>query len=73
MTGIVVLIFLGFFVYGYWHAVGRVVSNVEPKCSVCGSTTRTLEWVESWGEWYCWPCKEQCIHAILDTLTGEPA
>jgi hypothetical protein len=27
----------------------------------------------SWQAWYCWPCKEQCIHAIVSALVGEHA
>ena len=74
MTGLAILIFVGVFFYSFWHAVDRPLPPKDkPMCSVCGSTKRTLAWVRSWGDWYCWPCKEECIHAILDTLTGEPA
>jgi hypothetical protein len=74
MTGIVVIIFVAFFVYGFWRAVDRPLPPKDkPTCTVCGSSKRTLEWVRSWADWYCLPCKEECIHAILDNLTGELA
>lgn len=73
MTIIVVLVTVGLVVYCFWRAVDRPVPEGKPKCSVCGSSKRTLEWLRSWEGWYCWPCKEDCIHAILDSLTGELA
>jgi hypothetical protein len=73
MTGIIVVIFMGLLVYGIWQAVSKSAPNERLKCSVCGTTKRTLQWMRSWEDWYCWPCKEQCIHAILNTLVGEHA
>jgi hypothetical protein len=73
VTGIVVLTFMGLLVYGIWQTVSKSEPNERLKCSVCGSTKRTLQWMRSWEDWYCWPCKEQCIHAILHTLIGEHA
>ena len=29
---------------------------------------RTLQWMKSWEDWYCWQCKEKSIDAILNTL-----
>jgi hypothetical protein len=73
MIGIVVLIFMGLLVYGIWPIVSNSAPNDRPKCTVCGTTRRTLQWMKSWDDWYCWPCKEKCIHAILDTLIGKHA
>jgi hypothetical protein len=73
MTGIVVLIFMGLLVYGIWHVVSRSAPEEGPKCCVCNTTKRTLQWMTSWQDWYCWPCKEQCIHAIVSALVGEHA
>jgi hypothetical protein len=79
MTGIVVLIFMGLLVYGIWRTVSKSAPNDRlecydrVECSVCGTTKRTLQWMRSWEDWYCWPCKEQCINAILNTLIGEHA
>lgn len=73
MTGIVVLIFVGLLVYGIRQTVSTSAPDARLKCSVCGTTKRTLQWMTSWEDWYCWPCKEQCIHAILNTLIGEHA
>jgi hypothetical protein len=73
MTGIAVLIFMAFLVYGIWHAVSRSAPDEGPKCCVCSTTKRTLQWMTSWQDWYCWPCKEQCIHAIVSALIGEKA
>jgi hypothetical protein len=73
MIGIVVLISMGLFVYGIWQTVSDPAPDDRPKCTVCGTTRRTLQWMKSWEDWYCWPCKEECIHAILDTLIGKHA
>jgi hypothetical protein len=73
MTGIVVLIFVGLLVYGIWWAVGKSAPDERPECSVCGTTNRTLQWVRSWEDWYCWMCKEQAIRLILNSLIGEHA
>jgi hypothetical protein len=73
MTGIVVLIFMGFLVYGIGHVASRFASEGGPKCCVCSTTKRTLQWMTSWQDWYCWPCKEKCIHAIVSALVGEHA
>jgi hypothetical protein len=73
MIGIVVLIFIGLLVYGIWQTAGDAAPDDRPKCTVCGTTRRTLQWMKSWEDWYCWPCKEGCIHAILDTLIGKHA
>ena len=73
MIGIVVLIFMGLLVFGIWETVNKPAPDERPKCSVCGTTRRTLQWMKSWQDWYCWPCKEQCIHAILETLIGNHA
>jgi hypothetical protein len=73
MIGIVVLIFIGLLVYGIWQTVSDAAPDDRPKCTVCGTTRRTLQWMKSWEDWYCWPCKEECIHAILDTLIGKHA
>ncbi|MDT5094666.1 MAG: hypothetical protein QOH60_4029 [Mycobacterium sp.] len=73
MTGIVVLILMGLLVYGIWPTVSRSARKEKVQCSVCGTTKRTLQWMRSWEGWYCWPCKEQRIHAILNTLIGEQA
>jgi hypothetical protein len=73
MTGIVVLIFMGLVVYGSWQTVSKSAPDDRPKCCVCSTTKRTLQWMRSWQDWYCWPCKEQCIHAILSALIGEHA
>jgi hypothetical protein len=62
MTGIVVLIVMGLLVYGIWQTVGKSAPDQGRKCSVCGTTKRTLQWMRSW---------EDCIHAILNTLIGE--
>jgi len=73
MTGIVVLIFMGLLVYGIWQTVSKYAPDEGPKCCVCSTTKRTLQWMRSWQDWYCWPCKEQCIHAIVSALVGEHA
>jgi hypothetical protein len=73
MTGIVVIVFIGLLVYGMWPTVSKSAANRRLKCSVCGTTKRTLQWIRSWEDWYCWPCKEQCIHTILNALIGEHA
>jgi hypothetical protein len=73
MTGIVVLIFMGLLVYGIWQTVSKSAPDEGPKCCVCSTTKRTLQWMRSWQDWYCWPCKEQCIHAIVSALVGEHA
>jgi hypothetical protein len=73
MIGIVVLIVMGLLVYGIWQTVSDPAPDDRPKCTVCGTTRRTLQWMKSWEDWYCWPCKEECIHAILDTLIGKHA
>jgi hypothetical protein len=73
MTGFVVLVFMGLLVYGIWRTVSKSAANEKLECSVCGTTKRTLQWMGSWEDWYCWPCKEQCIHAILNSLIGEHA
>ena len=73
MIGIVVLIFMGLLACGMWHTVDDPVPDDRPKCTVCGTTRRMLQWMKSWEGWYCWPCKEECIHAILDTLIGKHA
>jgi hypothetical protein len=68
MTGIVVLIFMGLLLHGTCQTAKKSAPNERPKCSVCGTTKRTLQWMKSWEDWYCWPCKEVCIHAILNSL-----
>ena len=73
MIGIVVLIFMGLLVYGIWQTVSDPAPDDRPKCTVCGTTRRTLQWMKSWENWYCWPCKEECIHSILDNLIGKHA
>jgi len=73
MTGIVVLTFVGLLIYGIWQTVSKPAPDERPKCSMCRTTKRTLQWMKSWEDWYCWPCKEECIHVILDTLVGEHA
>jgi hypothetical protein len=73
MTGIVVLVIMGLLVYGIRQAVKPAPDARVPGCSVCGTTKRTLQWMKSWEDWYCWPCKEECIHAIVEALTGEHA
>jgi hypothetical protein len=73
MTGIVVLIFMGLLVYGISQAVSKSVPDERRKCSVCGTTKRTLQWMKSWEDWYCWPCKEHCVRAIVNILIGEHA
>jgi hypothetical protein len=73
MTGIVVPVCMGLLVYGIWRTVSKSAPNQRLRCSVCGTTKRTLQWMSSWQDWYCWPCKEQCIDAILKTLIGEHA
>jgi hypothetical protein len=73
MIGIVVLIFMGLLVYGIWQTVSNSAPDDRPKCTVCGTTRRTLQWMKSWEDWYCWPCKEECIDAIQDTLIGKHA
>jgi hypothetical protein len=73
MIGIVVLIFMGLLVGGIWQTISKSAANERLECSVCGTTKRTLQWMRSWEAWYCWPCKEQSIHAILNTLIGEHA
>ena len=72
MTGIVVIILMGLLVYGICKTV-KPSPDERPKCSVCGTTRRTLQWMKSWEDWYCWPCKEECIHAILDNILGRHA
>jgi hypothetical protein len=72
MTGIVVLIFMGRIVYSICQTV-KPAPDGRPKCSVCGTTTRALQWIKSWEDWYCWRCKEDGIHAILDALIGKHA
>jgi hypothetical protein len=73
MTRFVVLTLVGLLVHGIWRTVSKSAPSEKLKCSVCGTTTRTLQWISSWEDWYCWPCKEQCIHTILKTLIGEHA
>ena len=48
MTGIVVLIFMGLLVNGIWQTVSKSAPNERLKCSVCGTTKRTLQWMRSW-------------------------
>ena len=71
MIGIVVLISIGLLVYGIWQTVSNPAPDDRPKCTVCGTTRRTLQWMKSWEDWYCWPCKEERLHAILDLLIEE--
>jgi hypothetical protein len=73
MTGIVALTLMGLLVYGIWQTVSKSAPTEGPKCSVCSTTKGTLLWMRSWQDWYCWPCKEQCIRAILSALIGEHA
>jgi hypothetical protein len=73
MTGIVVLLCMGLLVYGIRHTVIKFAPVEGPKCCVCSTTRRTLQWMTSWQDWYCWPCKEQCIQSILSALIGEHA
>jgi hypothetical protein len=73
MTGTVVLIFMGLLVYGTWQIVSKIAPDERPKCCVCSTTKRTLQWMRSWQDWYCWPCKERCIRATLRALIGEHA
>jgi hypothetical protein len=73
MTGIVVLTLMGLLVYGIWQTVSESAPNEGPKCCVCSTTKGTLQWMRSWQDWYCWPCKEHCIRAILSALIGEHA
>jgi hypothetical protein len=68
MTRIVVLIFMGLLLRGICQAVKKSAHDERPKCSVCGTTKRTLQWMKSWEDWYCLPCKEECIHVILNSL-----
>jgi hypothetical protein len=72
MTGIVVLL-VGLLVYGICRIGSKPPPDQRPKCCVCRTRTRTLQWMRSWQDWYCWPCKEQCIHAIVSALIGERA
>jgi hypothetical protein len=70
MIVIVVLISMGLLVYGIRQAVITSVPAERRMCSVCGTRKRTLVWMKSWEDWYCWPCKEKCIHAIVNLLIG---
>ena len=49
MTGIVVLIFMGLVVYGICQTVNKPAPDERPKCSVCGTTKRTLQWIKKLG------------------------
>jgi hypothetical protein len=72
MIGIVVLL-VGLLVYGICRTGSKSAPDERPKCCVCSTTKRALQWMRSWQDWYCWPCKEQYIHAILSALIGERA
>jgi hypothetical protein len=71
MTAIIGLIFTGLLVYGIWQTVSQPAPDERPKCCVCGTTKRSLQWLKSWKNWYCWPCKEERIHAVVRILMGE--
>jgi hypothetical protein len=73
MTGIIALICMGLIVYGIRQTLSRSAPVEGPKCCVCRTTRRTLQWMTSWQDWYCWPCKEQCIKMILSAIIGERA
>jgi hypothetical protein len=73
MIAVVVLIFIGLIISGIWQTVRKPAPDERPECSMCRTTKRTLQWMRSWEDWYCWPCKERCIHAIVDILAGEHA
>jgi hypothetical protein len=73
MTGIVIFIFAALLIYGIWQILSKPAPDERPQCSVCGTTKRTLQWMKSWEDWYCWPCKEKCIHAIVIALIGGHA
>jgi len=73
VIGIVVLIVMGLLAYGIWQTVSDPAPDDRPECTVCGTTRRTLQWMKSWQDWYCWSCKEECVHSILDTLSGKHA
>jgi hypothetical protein len=70
---IVIVIFIGLLVDGIWLTVGISAPDKRPKCARCSTTKRTLQWIKSWEDWYCWRCKEKCIHAALNALIGERA
>ena len=72
MTGIVVLTIVGgLLVYWVWQTASEPAPDDRLECCLCGSTKRSLQWIKSWEDWYCWPCKEERIHAILDHLIEE--
>jgi hypothetical protein len=71
MTGILVLIVMGLLGYGVWRIVGKSAPIERRKCSVCDTSKRALEWMQSWDDWYCLQCKEECIQLIVNTLIGE--
>jgi hypothetical protein len=73
MTGIVVRVFMRLLVDGIRQTFSNSAPDERPKCCVCSTTKRTLQWMRRWQDWYCWPCREQCIHAILSALIGEHA
>jgi hypothetical protein len=73
MTGTVALVFMGCFGYGIWLIVSKFAPDEGPKCCLCDSTKRALQWMTSWQDWYCWPCKEECIDAIVSALIREGA
>ncbi len=68
MTGIVVLIVVGLVLHGICRTIEKSASDEGPKCSVCGTTKRSLQWMKSWEDWFCWPCKEESIHVIVNSL-----
>jgi hypothetical protein len=71
MIVIVVLISMGLLVYGIRQAVIKPVRDERHMCSVCGTRKGTLVWMKSWDDWYCWPCKEKSIRAIVNLLIGD--
>lgn len=72
MTGIVVLTIVGgLLVYWVWQTTSEPAPDDRLECCLCGSTKRSLQWMKSWEDWYCWPCKEKRIHAILHLLIEE--
>jgi hypothetical protein len=72
MTEIFVLTFVGLLAYRIRRIVRQSAPGEGPKCSVCATTKRTLQWIKSWDDWYCWRCKEECIQFILNALIGDP-
>jgi hypothetical protein len=71
MNAILVAILMGLFGCGIWRILRKSEPVERRKCSVCGTSKRALQWLKSWEDWYCLRCKEECIHIIVDALTGE--